>query len=56
MGVFPNLIAMEFMQLLLLLLLLFNKGSNARLAENDSHNISPKTKAPQYQLIEGKKR
>ena len=42
--------------LVLLLLLLLKKVSSARLRESDIHHISPKTKAPQYQPIDRKKR
>ena len=38
------------------LLLLLKKFSSARLGESDIHPISPKTPAPQYQLIDRKKR
>ena len=38
--------------LLLLLLLLLKEEGSARLRESDIHLISPKTSAPQYQLIE----
>ena len=37
-------------------LLLLKKVSSARLGESDIHPISPKTPAPQYQPIDGKKR
>ena len=39
-----------------LLLLLLNKVGSARLGEGDTHPISPKTPAPQYQSIDRKKR
>ena len=39
-----------------LLLLLFKKVTSARLRESDIQPISPKTPAPQYQLIDRKKR
>ena len=38
-----------------LLLSLLKKVSSARLGESDIHPISPKTPAPQYQPIDGKK-
>ena len=38
------------------LLLLLKKVGSARLRESDIHPISPKTLAPQYQLIDRKKR
>ena len=42
--------------LLLILLLLLKNVSGARLGESDTHPISPKTPAPQYQPIDRKKR
>ena len=42
--------------LLLLLLLLLKKVGSARLRESDIHPISPKSPAPQYQLIDRNKR
>ena len=39
-----------------LLLLLLKKVGSARLREGDVHPISPKTPAPQYPPIDGKKR
>ena len=42
--------------LLILLLLLLEKVSSARLGESDIHPISLKTPAPQYQPIDRKKR
>ena len=42
--------------MLQLLLILLNKVGSARLKESDTHPISPKTPAPQYQSIDRKKR
>ena len=42
--------------IVLLLLLLLKKVGSARLREGDIHPISPKTPAPQYQLLDRKKR
>ena len=46
----------DFLNSLLLLLLLLKEVSSARLGESDIHPISPKTPAPQYQPIDRKKR
>ena len=40
----------------LLLLLLLREVGNDRLGQTDSHPITSKTKAPQYQPIDRKKR
>ena len=54
--IFINLIQLFYSVHVLLLLLLLKKVGSARLRESDLHYISPKTPAPQYQLISRKKR
>ena len=39
-----------------IIIIINNRGSRARLRESGIHPISPKTPAPQYQPIDGKKR